>query len=162
MATDEELRAEAVDRLQARRGFFVHLGVYIIVNAALFLQWAIVTPGAGYWPIWTLFGWGVGLAFHGLAVFVRNKTARRGAHRARDHQDAWTHRRSGSNGGSLTRVLPHAEVLSQIAAEDGVQLREVARGHLDEGEREDRVAVEVGGPQVVHAAEPRREALVVD
>jgi len=70
MATDEELRAEAVDRLQARRGFFIHLGVYIIVNAALFLQWAIVTPGAGYWPIWTLFGWGVGLAFHGLAVFA--------------------------------------------------------------------------------------------
>ena len=126
MATDEELRAEAVERLQARRGFFVHLGVYIIVNAALFLQWAIVTPGAGYWPIWTLFGWGVGLAFHGLAVFAGNKEP----DEARIEREM-TKMRGHTGGPAPTSVsgappLPHAQVLSQVAAEDGVQLREVA------------------------------------
>ena len=53
--------------LKARRGFFIHLGIYLIVNILLFAQWAIVTPGASYWPVWTTLGWGIGVAFHGLA-----------------------------------------------------------------------------------------------
>lgn len=70
MVTDEELRSEAVERLNARRGFFVHLGVYLIVNAILFFIWLLSTPGAYYWPVWTAFGWGIGVAFHGFAVLV--------------------------------------------------------------------------------------------
>jgi len=73
MTTDEELRTEAIERLKARRGFFIHLGVYLIVNILLFAQWAIVTPGAGYWPLATTLGWGIGVAFHGLAVLVGKK-----------------------------------------------------------------------------------------
>ena len=70
MNADEELRSEAIERLKARRGFFIHLGVYLLVNAALFAVWWMSTPGAYYWPMWTAFGWGIGVAFHGLAVVI--------------------------------------------------------------------------------------------
>ena len=72
MATDEELRQEAVERIKERRGFYVHLGAYFIVNAALFALCAII-GGGYYWPMWTLLGWGIGVAFHGLAVLIEGQ-----------------------------------------------------------------------------------------
>jgi hypothetical protein len=70
MVTDEEIRQEAVERLKERRGFYMHLGVYVIVNAILFFTWLISTPGAYYWPVWTTLGWGIGISFHGFSVLV--------------------------------------------------------------------------------------------
>ena len=43
-----------------------------------------------------------------------------------------------------------------------MQLGQVVGWHLDEGEREDRVAAEVGRPQLEHAGEARCEALIVN
>jgi hypothetical protein len=72
MVSDDELREQAIKRLKDRRGFFVHLTVYVIVNAALFALWAM-SGGGYYWPMWTAFGWGIGVAFHGLAVLFPEK-----------------------------------------------------------------------------------------
>lgn len=67
--SDEELYRHARRRVAARKGFFVHLSVYIIVNALLVVIWA--TTGAQYpWFIFPLAGWGIGLLFHCLGVFV--------------------------------------------------------------------------------------------
>lgn len=66
-AHDEE-RAAAIDRLERRRGFRAHLLVYGLVNAMLIVIWA--ASGAGYfWPIWSIAGWGVGLALHAWSTY---------------------------------------------------------------------------------------------
>ncbi|NTU82921.1 MAG: 2TM domain-containing protein [Chloroflexales bacterium] len=59
------LRARAqVARL---RQFYIHLTVYILVNAFLTL---ISLANRSAWSIWPLLGWGIGLAAHAVTVFV--------------------------------------------------------------------------------------------
>ena len=66
--TDEQ-RQQAIERIQAKRGFWVHFAIYLAVNAALVLIWA-VTSGSYFWPIWPMLGWGIGVAAHAVSVFV--------------------------------------------------------------------------------------------
>jgi hypothetical protein len=42
-------------------GFYIHLAVYLTINGGLLLSNRLEVP---------LFGWGIGLLFHGLAVFL--------------------------------------------------------------------------------------------
>lgn len=65
--SDDVHRARA--RLEARRGFFAHLAVFVVVNSALVMI-NLTTASDDLWAKWPLMGWGIGLAFHGLAVFV--------------------------------------------------------------------------------------------
>ena len=66
-ATEEE-RRQARKRVEERRDFSSHAVAYLVVNAFLVGIWAM--SGRGYfWPIWSLGGWGVGLAFHAWDVF---------------------------------------------------------------------------------------------
>ena len=68
MSNEDEIRKAAIERLEARRDFKTHAAAYVIVNIGLVIIWAL--SGAGYfWPIWTILGWGVGLAFHAWSVF---------------------------------------------------------------------------------------------
>lgn len=66
--TDEQ-RRQAIGRIQAKRGFWVHLAVYILVNAVLVVVW-YYSSGGYFWPVWPALGWGIGLVLHGLGVFV--------------------------------------------------------------------------------------------
>lgn len=67
---DKELYEEAKKRVEAKRGFFAHLTAYIVVNTGLILIWAFVA-GRGYpWFVWVLGGWGIGLVFNFMGVFV--------------------------------------------------------------------------------------------
>src|SRR4051794_10577286 len=44
-----------------------HARAYALVNTMLVVLWLLV--GAGYfWPVWPMFGWGIGLASHALAA----------------------------------------------------------------------------------------------
>lgn len=72
MTTDEELRERAIKRVEDRRGFYAHLAIYLIVNAALFAAWAM-SGGGYYWPMWVAFGWGIGILFHAFGVFFADK-----------------------------------------------------------------------------------------
>ena len=69
MSNIEERRKAAIGRLKARRDFRNHVAIYVLVNAGLILIWAL--SGVGYfWPIWSIAGWGVGLAFNAYAVYM--------------------------------------------------------------------------------------------
>jgi hypothetical protein len=78
--TDEEIRKKAVARVQAKKGFFTHLTVYLAVNIFLWVIW-LINMGGNSWgfggmrglPMWPLFptvGWGIGLVIHCLSVFA--------------------------------------------------------------------------------------------
>lgn len=60
---------DAKRHVDRKIGFFIHLAVYLIVNAGLIVLNLLQTPGKA-WAFWPLFGWGIGLLFHGLAVFL--------------------------------------------------------------------------------------------
>ena len=71
--SEEEIYRLARKRVKDKKEFFSHLMVYIVINAMFVVIWAITR--AGYpWFVWPLLGWGVGLAFHGLSVFVFDGT----------------------------------------------------------------------------------------
>jgi uncharacterized membrane protein len=66
----QDLRERAIDRLKQRRDFGAHLFVYLVVNAFLIGIWAVT--GAGFfWPVFLLFGWGIGLVLHAWEVYWR-------------------------------------------------------------------------------------------
>lgn len=65
---DSETRvARARKRVEEIKGFYVHLSVYLIVNAGIFAIDAIT--GGHWWFYWPLFGWGIALAIHAAALF---------------------------------------------------------------------------------------------
>ena len=68
------LSPEEIDRLARKRagaklGWYSHAAIYVVVNLFLF---AISMYGFGHrrWSIFPVLGWGVGLALHGISVFV--------------------------------------------------------------------------------------------
>ncbi len=64
----EKVRLErARKRVEAIRGFYVHLMIYLTVNAALVL--IDVLDGDGWWFDWIAIPWGIGLAAHAITVF---------------------------------------------------------------------------------------------
>ena len=65
----EEQRQQAIRSIKAKRGFWVHFGVYLAVNALLVIIWAM-TSAAYFWPVWPILGWGIGVVANGLAVYV--------------------------------------------------------------------------------------------
>lgn len=60
--------AEAQKVVKARIGFYIHVVIFLIVNAILVGVNLSTTPGRLWFP-WPLFGWGVGVAAHALGVF---------------------------------------------------------------------------------------------
>lgn len=66
-ADEVQLRRAATKRLEDRRGLQAHALAYVLVNAFLSTIWLIGGEGF-FWPIFPIFGWGIGLAFHVWAV----------------------------------------------------------------------------------------------
>jgi hypothetical protein len=64
-----EAYERAKKRVEAKIGFYVHLAVYVGVNLLLVAINLTRSPQS-LWFMWPLFGWGIGLLFHGLSVFV--------------------------------------------------------------------------------------------
>jgi hypothetical protein len=66
--TDQEIERLARRRAGAKLGWYVHAAVYVIVNIAWF---GLATSfGRRPWSIFPAIGWGVGLALHGISVFL--------------------------------------------------------------------------------------------
>lgn len=65
----EETRLQEIarKRVQMKRGFAIHLMLYVTVNAFLVLIWYLT--GKGYpWFLWPLCGWGIGIIANTIAV----------------------------------------------------------------------------------------------
>lgn len=66
---NEETYRRASKRVAAKIGFYIHLAVYVGVNILLIVI-NLLTSSQYLWFIWPLFGWGIGIFFHGMATFV--------------------------------------------------------------------------------------------
>ena len=66
---NDELRETATRKVEAKLGFYVHLVVFVAVNALLVVL-NLVYSSEHLWFYWPLFGWGIGIFFHAMAVFV--------------------------------------------------------------------------------------------
>lgn len=62
-------RAKATRAVDAKIGLYIHLAVYVLVNAGL-IAINLTTSPDHLWFQWPLAGWGVGILFHVLAVFA--------------------------------------------------------------------------------------------
>jgi hypothetical protein len=70
---DDSFIVKRPDRLAERRGFLIHLGVYLAVNAALMGVWFMTGGGVSAWPLWATLGWGIGVAIHGLIMAMGHR-----------------------------------------------------------------------------------------
>lgn len=66
---NEQDRVVAIRRIKAKREFVVHAVIYVIVNIALVIVWAVGSGGV-FWPGFVIGGWGIGLVGHALQVYV--------------------------------------------------------------------------------------------
>lgn len=74
MATDndnEDLRIAAKKSIKKKRGAWQFLVVTIVVFIFMNVIWAVTSPGSGYWPIWVLFGMGIGVVFAFLDAYAK-------------------------------------------------------------------------------------------
>ena len=68
MNTEDNKYQKAKKRVKEIRGFYTHLGVYVLINAMLLLIDITMSPDI-LWFYWPLLGWGIAVALHALRVF---------------------------------------------------------------------------------------------
>ncbi|MFH1650721.1 MAG: 2TM domain-containing protein [Chloroflexota bacterium] len=71
--SEKELYEKAKKRVEEKKGFYSHLVIYVVVNVVLVLIWAFGSGGGYLWFLWPMGGWGIGIIFHFLGVFVFNR-----------------------------------------------------------------------------------------
>jgi hypothetical protein len=66
---DQDAYERARRRVEAKLGFYIHLGIYVAVNILLVFLNLRFSPEK-LWFFWPLLGWGIGICFHALGIFV--------------------------------------------------------------------------------------------
>jgi hypothetical protein len=72
MEDQEKRYKRAHERVEALKGFYTHLTVYVLVNLGLFAINALT--GGTWWFFWPLIIWGIGLTAHAVSVFLAGET----------------------------------------------------------------------------------------
>jgi len=67
--TPEQIERLAHRRARSKLGWYMHAAVYVLVNSAFYAM-AEFGVGSHRWSMAPTIGWGVGLALHGISVFV--------------------------------------------------------------------------------------------
>ncbi|CAN5900503.1 2TM domain-containing protein [soil metagenome] len=67
-AAPDDLETRARRRVKLKMGFFIHAFVFVLVNAGLYAIDSMT--GNMRWSHFPLFGWGLGLAIHGVVTFI--------------------------------------------------------------------------------------------
>lgn len=94
MEQQDPRREAAIERITDRRELRQHVTVYLAVNILLVVIWA--ATGAGYfWPIWSIGGWGLGLALHAWRVRGDTPITESAIRQEMDRVDADGHRTAG-------------------------------------------------------------------
>jgi hypothetical protein len=75
--TEENKYKRARKRIEEIKGFYIHLSVYLVINAAILFIIFIATrdKGENFWEaghFFTLMFWGIGLLFHAFHTFKLN------------------------------------------------------------------------------------------
>jgi len=65
---DNELREQAKQRLENKRGFWNFAVTFVVVSVLLVVIWA-VADGGYFWPVFPIAAMGVGLVLHGWSVY---------------------------------------------------------------------------------------------
>lgn len=67
-STSDE-RARAHTRIKKRRDLRTHALVFILVNSAIVVIWAVTSPGGFFWPVFLIVFWGIGLVMNAWDVY---------------------------------------------------------------------------------------------
>ncbi len=75
---NKEKDQELLKLARKRANFRNHLTSYFITNAFLWVIWWLTSGRHGYhggipWPVWVMFGWGIGLAFNYFDAYGESK-----------------------------------------------------------------------------------------
>jgi hypothetical protein len=68
--SESDLRQTAISQLRKKRGLQAHALAYLMVNLILVAIWFVTSPHGFFWPVFLMFGWGIGLAFNAWDVYV--------------------------------------------------------------------------------------------
>lgn len=68
----EELDRLARKRAGAKLGWYAHATLYLVINLTM-LAFSSYGFGSRSWSAFPLLGWGLGLALHGISVFLLGK-----------------------------------------------------------------------------------------
>ena len=60
----------------AKAAWHAHVATYLAVNLFLVVIWLVFSQGAIFWPMFPMFGWGIGLAAHGAAYNAKRSSYR--------------------------------------------------------------------------------------
>jgi hypothetical protein len=67
---DREKFARAKRQVEAIKGFYIHLLIFVLVMALLLvINWV---GGERWWVQWVFFGWGIGVVGHAIGVYGRS------------------------------------------------------------------------------------------
>ena len=89
----DPIERQARRRAGAKLGWYIHAGVYLAVNTLLAI---LSSMGDRSWAIYPALGWGLGLAIHGVVVFLvtgggglHQRLVERERQQLRTQKDAW-------------------------------------------------------------------------
>lgn len=66
--TASDIEKEVRERVEELKGFYIHLGVYVLINVFLVILNLLTSPEY-FWAIWPMLGWGIGVGSHAIALF---------------------------------------------------------------------------------------------
>jgi hypothetical protein len=75
--TSTGLREEAIAVLKKRRDFHRHVAVYLLVNTALVVTWAMTNSGGFFWPVFVIVFGGIGVVMNGWDAYSDDAVSER-------------------------------------------------------------------------------------
>jgi class 3 adenylate cyclase len=111
-------RATAQARGALLQSFKIHAAVYVPINVLLSGIWA--AAGGGYfWPVWSILGWGVGLACHAAPLLARSGFRQRATKAQRRAEEPRSPERSKCVDGAGATITEERPKMRSVAAPDG-------------------------------------------
>jgi len=66
--SEEKIYKKAKKKVKAKKGFYMHLGIYLVMGAFFFTMNMVEWDGE-YWFFMPMLPWGISIAIHYLSVF---------------------------------------------------------------------------------------------